>query len=124
MRPLIEAGSYVTPLTGSVNLNHLHAEYSYSAAQFKPDLNARLLLSVPQGSSDPIYAVPPHVDILAFENQTGEAVDYVLLWGRRYATSEVLSDERTIDLLGLLDENYQLIFVSSDRGLMEVYARL
>lgn len=124
VRPLIEAGSYVTPLTGSVNLNHLQAEYHYSAAQFKPDLNARLLLSVPQGSSDPIYAVPPHVDILAFENQTGEAVDYVLLWGRRYATPEVLSDERTIDLLGLLDENYQLIFVSSDRGLMEVYARL
>jgi hypothetical protein len=123
MRPLIEAGSNVTPLNGAVNLNHLHAEYNYSVAQFKPELNARLLLGVPQGSADPIYAVPPRVDILAFEDQTGETVDVVLLWGRRFANPDVLADEATVALLALLDEGYELIHVSSDRGLMEVYVR-
>lgn len=65
----------------------------------------------------------PRVDILAFEDQTGETVDVVLLWGRRYANEDVLNDEATVALLALLDEGYELIHVSNDRGLMEVYVR-
>ncbi len=123
VRPLIEAGSYVTPLSAAVNLNHLHAEYTYSVAQFKPDLNARLLIGVPKGTAEPIYAVPPSVNIAGFEEQTGETVDYVLVWGRRYATAETLEDPAAIELLEVLERDYGIVFVSSDRGLMEVFAR-
>jgi hypothetical protein len=123
VRPLIEAGSYLTSLSGAVVLNHLHAEYPYSAAQFEPERNGRLLLGVPPGSAEPIYAVPPRVDIVSFEEVTGETVDYVILWGRRYADAETLRDQDALALIAVLDERYELVHRSSDRGLMEVYAR-
>lgn len=121
--PLTEIGSYLTSMNDAIDLNHLHAEYRYSAAHFREGLNARLLLASPPGSADPIYAIPPHVDIEHFEMQTGETVDFVLLWGRAVASDDVLDDPATVRLLSLLDRQYDRVLVSSDRGLMEVYAR-
>jgi hypothetical protein len=65
----------------------------------------------------------PSVDVPSFEAQTGETVDYILLWGRIAATPETLNNPDTVNLMTTLTADYELIFTSEGRGLIELYSR-
>jgi hypothetical protein len=58
---------------------------------------------------------------MAYEQQTGRAIDYVLLFGLRNAVTNEYALARIDEQLR---ENYRLIYVSRPRALLHLYERL
>jgi len=120
--PMAETSAYLVSLVGAIDLNHLHALYPYSPAYFIDGFDAEPLGRLAPFAEDrPAVRPAPFAD---FEATTGVAIDHILLWGRRYASTDVLDDGLTAEMLDEIDARYELVHVSADRGLMEVYRRV
>lgn len=113
---LIQASSRIASLRHSVDLKNFQGQSSDHPIQFRPGVAATAAL----GGNAAITALPPRVDLMAYERQTGRPIDYVLLYGFRDAVEDK-------DALARLDaqlrENYRLIYVSEPRGFVHLYSR-
>jgi hypothetical protein len=120
--PMAETSAYLVSIVGAIDLNHLHALYPYSPAYFGDGFDAEPLGQLAPFAEDrPSALSAPFAD---FEATSGVAIDHILLWGRQYASPEVLDDGLTAEMLDEIDARYELVHVSADRGLMEVYRRV
>jgi hypothetical protein len=120
-RPLDHAAGYLMSMNGVVDLAHYESEFDYFLLKFRPEVNPFVHLGA--GSRWTEY-IPADVNIANYSQQSMGSVDYVLVWGMNAASQDVLSDPRTILVTEQLAADYELIFVSEPRGLMQVYKRL
>jgi hypothetical protein len=113
---LIQACSRIASERHSVDLKNFQGESSAHPIQFRRNVSATAAL----GGDPAITAVPPQVDLMAYERQTGRPIDYVLLYGFRNAVGDTEALER---LDAQLREHYRLIYVSEPRGFVHLYLR-
>lgn len=113
--PFIQAGSHLATLTHSADLKNFQGQASEHPIQFKPGRSAYAAL----GGDAAIVAVPPRVDIMGYERNTGRPIDYVLLWGEEPDGRE----DATAALFAQIEEYYDLVAVSEPRGLQRLYRR-
>lgn len=116
MDVLFQAGSRIATMRHAVDLKNFQGQSPDHPIQFRPGTNATAAL----GGNSAITDVPPRVDLLTYERQTGRAIDYVILWGFR---EEISHHPSTAALYEQLDRHYRLIFTSKPRGLANLYAR-
>src|SRR4029453_19148167 len=118
--PLDTAADYLMARNGRLNLAHYESAASGFMTRFRPELDPSQWIGSGLGWA---WTVPPKCDFLTYASRTSGRVDYVLLWGRRVASREILESEAARSVLRQLDEGYRPVFASSPRGLMEVYER-
>ncbi|HSS78457.1 MAG TPA: hypothetical protein VLV54_17145 [Thermoanaerobaculia bacterium] len=78
--PFLHAGGYIGAEKRLVDLSLYEANEDYFPIYYRPELNPYLHLSVGLLG---IEQEPPKAEILAYPQQTGGRVDYVLIWGLR-----------------------------------------
>jgi hypothetical protein len=119
-RPLDFVTGYLMADMGVVDLAHYESGYEYFPTQYRAELAPQKFLG-----SNPYWmeSLPPAVNIANYDRTTPGQVDFVLVWGLKLATEEMLSDPKTILIQQQLAENYQLIYVTEPRGLLQVYER-
>ncbi len=113
--PFIQAGSHLATLTDSVDLKNFQGMAPSHPIQFAPGRSAYGAL----GGDAAIVAVPPRVDLMAYERRTGRRIDYVLLWGEPPSGGE----DAVAALVEQVEANYDLVAVSRPRGLQRLYRR-
>jgi hypothetical protein len=113
---LIQAGSRIASIRHSVDLKNFQGQSSDHPIQFRPGIAATAAL----GGDSAITAVPPRVNLMAYEQQTGRPIDYILFYGFRDA---VENKDALARLDAQLRGNYRLIYVSKPRGFVHLYAR-
>jgi hypothetical protein len=113
---LIQAGSLIATLRHSVDLKNFQGQVAGHPIQFRAGRGAQAHL----GGDARIVAVPPRIDLMAYERSTGEPIDYVILWGHR---KWVAASADLASLEADLTEYYRLEFISSPRGLARLFAR-
>ena len=67
-----------------------------------------------------LECIPPKVDFVHYAEKTGGRVDYVLMWN---VQDKDLQDPYTQSIFEQLEQDYTLIFVSSPRGMLQLYRR-
>lgn len=112
----IQLGSRMATLRHAVDLKNFQGQARGHPIQFRPGMNATLAL----GGNFAITAIPPRVNLLAYEQKTGRPIDYVLIWGDR---NEVEDKEALDSLFAQLDKCYSVVFVSKPRELLTLYKR-
>lgn len=119
-RPLDCVTGYLMADVGVVDLAHYESGYDYFPTQFKAELAPHIYLG-----TTPLWSesLPPAVDIENYYRMTTGEVDFVLVWGMHLATEEMLTDPKTILVLEQLAADYELIYTSEPRGLLQVYER-
>lgn len=78
--PFLHAGGYIVAEKRLVDLSLYEANEDYFPIYYRPELNPYVHLSVGLLG---IEQQPPRAQILAYQQQTGGRVDYVLTWGLR-----------------------------------------
>jgi len=121
VRPLVELAGEMTADGDVVDLHHLPAALDLALFRFAPGYDIRE--TTDEGEPSPFTFGPGMVDIEEFEGSGGGRVDYIWLWGRSVADPELLESDRARRTLALIDDAYELVFVSEPRGLLEVYTR-
>jgi hypothetical protein len=96
-----------------VELDNYEGNTGYFPVQFRPAVN-------PFAHIGAIEAQPPQVEFLTYPARTGGRVDYVLVWRVRDDQRE---HEHTKSIFRQLDEGYDRIFTSPQRGFMKLYRR-
>jgi hypothetical protein len=112
----IQASSRIASIRHSVDLKNFQGQSSDHPIQLRPGVAATAAL----GGNLAITALPPRVDLMAYERQMGRAIDYVLLHGFRDAVEDKVALAR---LDAQLRDNYKLVYVSEPRGFVHLYAR-
>lgn len=113
---LIQAGSRLASLRHSIDLKNFQGQSNDHPIQFRPGIAA----TAPLGGNNAVTGLPPRIDLMAYERQTGRPIDYVLVYGFRHA---VYNTKALARLDEQLHDNYRLIFVSEPLGLVRLYAR-
>ncbi len=124
VKPFSHASGYIAVQKKDVVvLTNYQAALDYFPILFRSQTNPFLHLSIGNNSSKAdwgIEAEPPRVDFLNYPQRTGGHVDYVLIW-------QVLEGHRTLEntksIFKQLEEGYDLIYTSPQRGLMQLYRR-
>jgi hypothetical protein len=83
---------------------------------YRPELDPYTHIGVNHG----LERQPPVVNFLDYGERTGGSVDYVLLWRIRDRQRYL---EPTLEILHQLDQGYELIHTSPQRGYMQLYRR-
>jgi hypothetical protein len=112
-KPFLHAAGYIAAQKGVVALDNYAGVLGYFPIIFRPHLN-------PVTQIGRIESEPPRVDFLSFHQRTGGQVDYVLIWGLR---DEFRHHEATQSIFQQLNQGYELIYTSPQRGLMQLYRR-
>jgi hypothetical protein len=112
----IQAGSRLATARHSVDLKNFQGQAPEQPIQFRPGTSAYTSL----GGDAAITALPPQVDLMAYERTTGRAIDYFLIWGDRSAVEDREALRR---LDSQLEKYYSVIHVSKPRGLLHLYGR-
>ena len=113
--PFIQVGSHLATLTQSVDLKNFQGQSKEHPIQFISGRSAYAAL----GGDSAITAVPPHVNIMAYEQATGRAIDYILLWGETPEFFETEADA----LRKYIESHYELIKISGPLGLQYLYEK-
>lgn len=115
------ASGYLAARVGVVELENYEATTGYFPVVFREERNPFVHLS-PEGRGTDIglQAEPPRVDIAGYEQRTGLTIDDVLLWNVR---PEQREGPAARDIFRQLEANYDLVFTSSPRGLLQLYRR-
>ena len=111
------AASYATLKRPFANLRNFEPERPYFPLQYRPGRDPNIYLS-PDGAFSRFEQRPLHLSLAAYRARTGVRIDYVLVWGR---VEEVSARPDIVDLYDQLNSDYELVFISSPRGLMHVY---
>lgn len=114
--PFLHASAYATAQRHVVNLLNYEATTGYFPIIFRPNLDPFKHI----GIGAELALQPPRVDFLTYPQRTGGRVDYVLVWCMHELES---SNEDTKSIFRQLEEGYELIYVSSQRGFMQLYRR-
>lgn len=118
--PLVERAAYVTSEGDVVDLHHLTASLDIFPFRFREGYD------ISQSSDDsgkyPFVFGPGLIDIEQYEQGPG-TVDYVWLWGMSIAKERTLQLPESRHLLDQLESNYERVFVSEPRGLVEIYEK-
>ena len=113
----IQVGSRLATERHAVDLKNFQGQSSDHPIQFRPGIAATRLL----GGDSALTDRPPTIDLMAYERQTGRAINYVLTYGNPAAVANT-------DALERLDQqilaNYRLEFVSQPTGFVRLYSRL
>ena len=114
---LLHAVGYIALEHPLVTLNDYQAAKGYFPLRYKDAANPITYLS--EGGLEALEQPPFAFNLQAYREQTGQDVDYVLLWGN---LEEVKERPDVQAILAQLD-NYALVYTSAPPSLMHVYAR-
>lgn len=112
--PFLHAGGYIVAERRLVDLSLYEANEDYFPIYYRPELNPYVHLSVGLLG---IEQQPPRAQILAYRQQTGGRVDYVLTWGLR---QDRLGEPAVRKVLDQLATGYDAVWSGSD-GLVTLY---
>jgi hypothetical protein len=128
--PFLHAGGYIAAQGGVIDLLNYSADSdqcSYFPLRFRPELNPfRHIAPKVNGQagaepqSHPLELQPPPVDFLTYPQRTGGRVDYVLVWRIR---DEYYDHPYTKSIFQQLEQGYERIHTSPQRGFMQLYRR-
>jgi hypothetical protein len=113
---LIQAGSRIASERHSVDLKNFQGQSEDHPIQFREGVPASALL----GGDGALISLSPEIQLMAYERNTGRAIDYVVLYGFR---------DFTINPVGLasietqLLRDYVLVFATPSSGFVSVYER-
>lgn len=117
----LNAAGYIAAERHTVDLSNYEASQThFFPTVFRPSLNPTVFLGYsPLDSASGEWKGLP-TELLSFPQRTGGRIDYVLLWGVRERDRE-----RQIPKLIFrqLEEGYDLVTTSPQRGLMQLYRR-
>jgi hypothetical protein len=121
------ASGHIAAQRGIVDLQNYEAGKSYFPVRYRPHLNPYTYIVDVRGQS-------PQPDFLSYPQRTGGRVDYVLVWRTREVSGDdpVTKTERRFyqfyqqfeqSIFRQLEEGYELIYTSPQRGFMQLYRR-
>lgn len=113
---LIQAGSSIASRRHSVDLKNFQGQSDKHPIQFRPNIGATAAL----GGDGALISLSPQIRLMAYEQQTGRPIDYVLVYGFRKAA---MNPGGLASLDRQLRDNYRPVFVSKPRGFVHLYAR-
>jgi hypothetical protein len=111
IKPFLHATGWVVAEKGGVDLKNSQAVTNHCPVRFPPGHNPFERFA---GTLGRMEGVPPCVDLRA----AAEAADFALVWGR---TPEALATRCGAALASGLDADWERVFRSSPRGLLEVW---
>jgi hypothetical protein len=115
--PFRHAAGYIAAERGVIDLLNYEAGTGYFPVRFNPAVSPVGHLGGAPGSyGDGLLDQPPRVDIAAYTRQTGQTVDYVILWGRR-------EGQAARDVLTQIEAGYERVSSPTPRGLVQLYRR-
>lgn len=117
----VNAAGYIAAERHIIDLGNYEAgQTSHFPTLFRPELNPAVHLHYAplDRASGELRGMP--TEILGYPRQTGGRIDYVLVWGARDRYRE---KETPKTILRQLHAGYDLIYTSSQRGLMQLYRR-
>ncbi|HVE42141.1 MAG TPA: hypothetical protein VNM14_19760 [Planctomycetota bacterium] len=120
VRPLDYASGYLMADRGVVDLTLYEAPFRYFPVSYRADRDPCTFIG---SAPDWMEQVPPRADFASYSRRTPGRVDYVLVWGLKAASQDVLEDPATVSIRAQLDADYRRIFTSPQRGLLELYER-
>lgn len=118
---ILNAAGYLSVERGLVNLGNYEAgQTRYFPTLFRPELNpaAQLQYLPLDSAAGELWALP--TGILSYPQRTRGQIDYVLIWGVR---EQDHNKEIPKFIFTQLQEGYDLIYTSPQRGLMQLYRR-
>jgi hypothetical protein len=117
--PLSGETSRVAAETAGLDLGNVEWSVPYYVLRFREDRDPYNKIPRIPGA---IEAIPPSFDLRGYEKRTGGRVDYVLVTGRRFATSEVVHSPEWRDLRAQLGAMYRVVH-RSPGGWVETWER-
>jgi hypothetical protein len=118
---LLNAAGYVAMERRIIDLGNYEAgQTSCFPTLFRPDLNPAVQLHYAplDSAAGELRALP--TEILSYPQRTGGRIDYILVWGVR---DQDYNKEIPKSIFRQLQEGYDLIYTSPQRGLMQLYHR-
>jgi hypothetical protein len=113
----LHAGGYIGAMRNVVDMDNYQANSTYFPTMWRPELNPFVKLPIVK---DGLESAPPCVDFQTYPKRTGGRVDYVLLWG----LDDTLRQHKCTQLtFQQLQQGFDLIYTSPQRGLMQLYRR-
>lgn len=113
------ASGYIAAERHVVSLDNYEANTGFFPVSFRPELNA--YHHIMDFMRPPLkWASRGGVDFLSYPQRTGGQVDYVLVWG---LTEGQYGHGYTKSIFQQLEQGYELIYTSPQRGLMQLYQR-
>jgi hypothetical protein len=120
--PFRHASGYIAAQRNIVALEDSHPAAGYFPIIFRPHLNPLLHIAIAKDLRNELPQTDDtdnlDVDFLTYPQRTGGRVDYVLLWDVR---PEQRNLEATHAIFAQLQAHYELIYISPQRGLMQLY---
>ena len=115
--PMLHAVGYIALGRSIATLNDYQAAKGYFPLRYRDRTDPITFLSL--GGLGEIEQPPFAFNLQAYKERTGEAVDYVLLWG----DLATLRDRPNVQAILAQLESYTLVYTSSPSNFMHVYAR-
>jgi hypothetical protein len=112
--PFLHAASWIAADRGVVDLLNYEADLGYFPVRFRPEANPYRILRTG------LETRPPCVSLNRYDRLGPRPLDYILVWGARYADR---SHPCAQAVFRHLDERYTLVSTSPPRGLAELYKR-
>jgi hypothetical protein len=119
--PFLNAAGYIATERGIVDLGNYEAgQTNHFPILFRPTLNPAIKLRYEplDSASGELRALP--TEILGYSQRTGGGIDYVLVWGIRDRDH---NKDIPRSIFKQLQQGYNLIYTSSQRGLLQLYRR-
>ena len=125
--PFLHASGYIAARRNFVALSNYQPTTGYFPITFRrrlaPPLRIALVKEVGnrtllKAGSDALQHEPPDVDFVSYHERTGGSVDYVLVWDVQRKQQDL---EATRSIFRQLRAQYELIYTSPQRGLMQLY---
>jgi hypothetical protein len=118
--PLTQEVGRLAAATDGWDLGNVESAVGIFPLRNLPAVDPYRFLRSPGGLPE---TVEPVIDPLGYEEQTGETVDYVLVFGRPTMSTEVERSSPWIALSGQLDAGYEHVLIADD-GWLEVWERV
>ncbi|WP_013324073.1 hypothetical protein [Gloeothece verrucosa] len=118
IQPLLHASGYLAIEKPLVTLNNFPASTDYFPLMYRSQLNPYKHISLKQKTD--LDQTPPRVDFLTYPQRTGGQIDYVLVWNYKEKFKNLAAAQ---SIFQQLQQGYELISSSPQRGLMKLYRR-